>query len=133
MLEAERIWWRSTSRRAAWRNLAALLAGSPLLRGQLDPFRDHSRIPGIAEMSDAFDFERVAHAKWPPEIYDYTAYGGASEFTLRRNRTAFDWVELLPKAVSDVSRIETQTDLLGTKMAYPIFVCPTSGHAQLHP
>jgi 4-hydroxymandelate oxidase len=113
--------------------LLAFLAGSPLLRGQLDPFRDHSRVPGLNEMSDAFDFERVAYAKWPREIYDYTAYGGAGEFTLRRNRAAFDWVELVPKVVSDVSNIQTQTELLGTPMAYPIFICPSSGHGQLHP
>jgi isopentenyl diphosphate isomerase/L-lactate dehydrogenase-like FMN-dependent dehydrogenase len=113
--------------------MAGFLAGSPLLRGQQDPFRDHSRVPGLNELITAFDFEPVAYAKVPRYNYDYTAYGTDSEFTLRRNREAFDWVELIPKRVLDVSPIRTATELLGTKMDFPIMVSPSAGHTMLHP
>ena len=96
------VWANSLNRRNAFRAVAGFLAGSPLLRSQQDPFRDHSRIPGLKELVTAFDFEPVAYAKVPRYNYDYTAYGTDSEFTLRRNREAFDWVELIPNRVLDV-------------------------------
>ncbi len=129
----EEAWRRSLNRRTAFRALAGFLAGSPLLRGQQDPFRDHSRIPALAELNNAFDFEPVAYAKVPRYNYDYTAYGSDSEFTLRRNRQAFDWVELVPNRVLGAGPIQTATEVLGTKMAFPIFVSPSATHNQLHP
>jgi len=115
------------------RGLAGFLAGSPLLRSQQDPFRDHSRVPSMGELTNAFDFEAVAYAKLPRYNFDYTAYGTDGEFTLRRNRQAFDWVELVPERTLDASAPQTATEVLGTKMAFPIFVSPSSGHALLHP
>src|SRR5258708_29156111 len=100
--------------------MAGFPAGSPLLRPQQDLFRDHSRVPALNELVTAFDFEPVAYAKVPRYNYDYTAYGTDSEFTLRRNREAFDWVELVPDSIRDVSPIRTATEILGTKMDFPI-------------
>jgi 4-hydroxymandelate oxidase len=110
----------------------ASIAGTPSGPWQ-DPFRDHSRVPGLNELATAFDFEPVAYAKVPRYNYDYMAYGTDSEFTLRRNREAFDWVELVPNRVLDVGPIHTATDILGTKMDFPILVSPSSGHTMLHP
>ncbi len=129
----DRVWVNSPSRRHAFRALAGFIAASPLLRSQQDPFRDHSRIPGLNELVTAFDFELVAYAKVPRYNYDYTAYGTDSEFTLRRNREAFDWVELIPDRVLDAAPIHTATEILGTKMEFPIMVSPSSGHNMLHP
>jgi 4-hydroxymandelate oxidase len=129
----ENQWRSSPTRRSALKSLAGFLAASPLLRGQQDPFRDHSRVPGINELVTAFDFEPVAFAKVPRDSYDYMALGVEDEFTLRRNRQAFDWVELVPKAVADVSSVKTATEMLGVKMAFPIMISPTASHSSLHP
>jgi 4-hydroxymandelate oxidase len=126
-------WRRSVSRRSALCGLAGFLAGSPRLGAQQDTFRDHSRVPGLNELVTAFDFEPVAYAKVPREAYDYTALGVEGEFTLRRNREAFDWVDIVPRAVADVSSVNTSTQILGVKMDSPIMIAPTAGHAQLHP
>ncbi|HVW86447.1 MAG TPA: alpha-hydroxy acid oxidase [Bryobacteraceae bacterium] len=120
-------------RRRYLKSLAAFLAGSPLIRAQQDPFRDHSRVPAIGELADAFGFEAVAYAKQPRAAYDYPAYGAETEFTLRRNREAFEWVELVPNRIVQTGTIQTATELFGTKMAFPILVSPTAGHGQLHP
>src|ERR1700676_3288441 len=122
----------STTRRTVLNGLGAGLAGASLLKSQQDPFRDHSRIPAMDELKTAVEFEPVAFAKLPREAYTYTAYGSEGEFTLRRNRQAFDWVELIPKGVVDVSSIDTASELLGTPMAFPIMAAPSSGHAELH-
>jgi 4-hydroxymandelate oxidase len=85
------------------------------------------------ELVTALDFEAVAYEKLPREVFNYTAYGTCGEFTLRRNREAFDWVDLVPTAVADVSAVDTATEVLGTKMAYPIMLAPSAGHIALHP
>jgi 4-hydroxymandelate oxidase len=113
--------------------MAGFLAGSPMLRAQQDPFRDHSRVPGLNELRTVLDFEPVAYARLPRQTYDYTAYGADGEFTLRRNREAFDWVDLVARAVTDGGSISTATEVLGTKMEFPIMVAPSAAHVALHP
>src|SRR6266550_9228844 len=112
MRKFDPVWANGINRRNAFRAMAGFLAGSPLLRSQQDPFRDHSRVAGLSELITAFDFEPVAYAKLPRYNYDYTAYGTDGEFTLRRNREAFDWVELVPKRISDVGTVQTATEIV---------------------
>ncbi|MSV31569.1 MAG: alpha-hydroxy-acid oxidizing protein [Bryobacterales bacterium] len=126
-------WEHCPSRRQAFRALAGMLAASPILKAQLDPFREHNRIPKLDELITALDFEPVFHAKLPRQVYNYTAYGVDGEFTLRRNRQAFDWVDLVPNVISHAATPATATELFGTKMAYPILVSPTAAHVALHP
>ena len=129
-------WDCALGRRQAIRAFAGFLAGSPLIKAfQQDPFRDHSRVPKLEELVTPFDFEPVAYAKLPRFAYDYTAYGEGSEFTLRRNREAFDWVKLVPDALSGSTGAApvTATTILGTPSPSPIMISPTAAHAQLHP
>ena len=133
MGKIEQAWAGSLSRRNAVRALAGFIAGSPLLRSQQDPFHDHSRVPSLEEMVTAFDFEPVAYAKMLRQNYDFMGHGADSEFTLRRNRQAFDWVELIPRGVADGASINTETDFFGSKMPFPIMIAPSSLQGQLHP
>ena len=133
MRRVDPIWAAGLNRRNAFRAMAGFLAGSPLHRSQQDPFRDHSRVPGLNELVTAFDFEPVAYARVARYNYDYTAYGTDSEFTLRRNREAFDWVQLIPNRVLDAGPVHPATEIFGTPMAYPIMVSPSASHTMLHP
>src|SRR5262245_50720537 len=103
MSNIENAWQQGLTRRTAFRAMAGFMAGSPLLPAQQDPFRDHPRVPRLEELTDAFEFEAVAYEKLPRAAYDYTAHGTESEFTLRRNREAFEWVNLVPKAIADAT------------------------------
>jgi 4-hydroxymandelate oxidase len=122
----------SATRRSVLRGLGGTLAGASLLEAQQDPFRDHSRVPGMDELKTAVEFEPVAFAKLPRETYTYTAYGSEGEFTLRRNREAFDWVELVPRGIVDGSSVKTATEILGTPMNFPMMVSPSAAHGALH-
>jgi 4-hydroxymandelate oxidase len=128
-------WRRSLTRREALLSLAGILAGSPLLRAQLDPrpLRDHRRVPSMNEMMTAFDFEPICFANMQLANYDYMAHGSDSEFTLRRNREAFQWVDLVERPGTPASSVNTATELLGIKMDYPIFVAPSTRQRDLHP
>ena len=48
------------TRRAALGGMGGALAGTSLLEAQQDPFRDHSRVPGIDELTTVTEFEGVA-------------------------------------------------------------------------
>jgi isopentenyl diphosphate isomerase/L-lactate dehydrogenase-like FMN-dependent dehydrogenase len=133
MSTPESSWSQSHSRRQAFRALAGLLAASPLAHGQLDPFHEHPRIPKLDELLSTLDFEPVFRAKLPRQIYNYTAYGTGGEFTLRRNRQAFDWVDLLPNIAANAAPPLTSLDLFGSRLAFPILISPTAAHLALHP
>lgn len=131
----ENEWRNSLTRRKALGALAAFVSGSPLLHAQEDPrpLKEHRRVPALDEMVTAFDFEPVFFANVPQSVYDYTAHGDGSEFTLRRNRQAFDWVDVVAKPAVDVSSVNTSTEVLGLKLDFPMFVAPTGTQGGLHP
>ena len=82
-------------------------------------------------MASAFDFEQVFRANVPRLTYDVTAHGAESEATLRRNRDAFEWVDV--KAGTPVTSADTTTEILGTAMTMPILVGPSSNQGPIHP
>ena len=127
----------SLTRRKALASFASFVAGSPLLRAQIDPhgiLAGHRRIPGLDEMETVFDFEPLFNANIPLVTTDYTYHGDGSEFTLRRNRQAFDWVDIVPgKSAIDPTSIDLSTTILGQQMKYPIFISPNSMQVPLHP
>ena len=125
----------SLTRRKALASFAAFVAGSPLLRAQLDPHGGSvgHRVPGIDEMDDVFDFEPLFDANIPLNTRDYTYHGDGSEFNLRRNRQAFDWVDIVGGKAVDPGSVDLSTTVLGQRMTYPIFISPSSQQVPLHP
>src|SRR5450432_2069046 len=137
MADIERSWFTNPSRRTALARVAGLMAASPISASvaQIDPrpLGEHRRALSLAEMQTSFDFEPVFFGNVPVKTYDYTAHGDASEFTLRRNRQAFDWVDLVPGAAVDPKTVNLQTQLLDFKMQYPIIIAPSATMVALHP
>jgi isopentenyl diphosphate isomerase/L-lactate dehydrogenase-like FMN-dependent dehydrogenase len=138
MADIERSWLANPTRRIALARVAGLIAGSPIgaAVAQVDPrpLGEHRRALSLAEMQTAFDFEPVFLGNVLLPIYDYTAHGDGSEFTLRRNRQAFDWVDIVPaRAAHPASQVDLSSELLGVKMKFPIIVAPTAAMVPLHP
>jgi 4-hydroxymandelate oxidase len=138
MAEIERAWLTNPSRRTAITRLAGLMAGSPIAASvaQTDPrpLSEVRRALSMAEMQTAFDFEPVFFGNIPMKTYDYTAHGDGSEFTLRRNRQAFDWVDVARRGPAiPASQVDLSSELLGVKMKFPIIVGPSTGQGALHP
>lgn len=65
------------------------------------------------------DLARVARRRLPQGALGYLDGGGEDEYTLRRNRAAFDTFELVPR-VHDVADVDTATTLLGARIPVPI-------------
>jgi len=132
----ENRWRFSMGRRQALASLATMLAGSPLLHAQLDPhgiLTGHKRVPGIGEMVTAFDFEPICYANMTLERFDYMQHGDGSEFNLRRDRQAFDWVDIVPGKAVDPKSVDLSSKLFGIDLKYPVYVAPSSGQGALHP
>ena len=131
----EKRWRRGVSRRKAIAGMASFVAASPVLYAQRDPWPlgPHRRFLGFDEMRDVFDFEPVFRANVPLAVYDYTAHGTESEFTLYRNRDAMDWVQLVGRGGIDPESVDTTTELFGHQMPSPIMIAPTSFQRDLHP
>lgn len=129
-------WLESITRRNLLRSFSGFLAGSPLLpHAQQDLLRlqDTKRVLGVNEMVSSFDFEVVFRGNVSRAVSNYNAMGVDSEFTLRRNREAFDWIQMISKRKGDILSVNTSSQVLGALLEYPILVAPTSGHQLLHP
>src|SRR5215831_3037816 len=138
MSDIERSWLISSSRRAALARMAGFIAASPLASAvaQTDPrpISEVRRALSMAEMQTSFDFEPVFFGNVPIKTYDYTAHGDGSEFTLKRNRQAFDWVNIVPSGPAiPAGRVDLSSELLGVKLKFPIIVGPSTGQGALHP
>ncbi|MCZ6833910.1 MAG: alpha-hydroxy acid oxidase [Acidobacteria bacterium] len=94
-------------------------------------------IDGLIASADkainVFDFASVAKKKLPPAHYGYLATGVEDDRTLRANREAFSRINLRPRRLVDVSRIDMTTDLLGVDHSSPIILAPVGSQKGFHP
>lgn len=121
------------SRRKALRHLAGFLAASPLARAQFDLPYDAGRVASLDELVNVFEFEPICKQRIPRRAYDYIAGGVDQEWTLRRNRDAFDRITFRPRMLVDMSKMDLSLELFGDRIGSPILIAPTAGHQQAHP
>jgi 4-hydroxymandelate oxidase len=136
------------SRRRAFCQLAAFMAGSPLL--EWSPVAAQTQTPAgeppattpaspparpgvirppvyrdeIMKVVNLHEFEPLAKKKVSVPAYNYIAAGAADELTLNANRDAFGDFWVRRKVMVDVSRIDTSLELLGRKLEHPILLGP---------
>jgi 4-hydroxymandelate oxidase len=118
------------------RNFLRFLAGSPLLA---HAFAEHAFAQGtplgdpkfaIQTAKDALsvmDFEGLARQALPPAHWGYMASGVDDNATRDANHAAYQHIELRPRRLMDVSKIDYSIELFGTKWESPIFLCPVGG------
>jgi (S)-mandelate dehydrogenase len=71
------------------------------------------------------DLRDAARQRLPRSIFDFFDGGAEDEITLNDNSAAFKRTRLLPKVLSDVSKISTDTRLLGDFSELPLAIAPT--------
>jgi 4-hydroxymandelate oxidase len=79
------------------------------------------------------DYEPVARAKLPEDLWDFYAGGAGDERTLVENVRAFDRWVLRPRVLRGTSTPDTSTTLLGWRLAMPILVAPWAFQRRAHP
>jgi L-lactate dehydrogenase (cytochrome) len=78
------------------------------------------------------DLARAARRRLPAAAIGYLDGGGEDEYTLRRNRAAFDDIEIVPHVLHDVSDVDTTTELLGASVPAPIALAPVGAPRLFH-
>jgi isopentenyl diphosphate isomerase/L-lactate dehydrogenase-like FMN-dependent dehydrogenase len=79
------------------------------------------------------DYERLAEECCEPGYWGYVVGGAGDELTMRENVEAFRRLLLRPRTLVDVSSVTTRTSVLGTEVAMPLLVAPTSLQRVAHP
>ena len=129
---SRRDWIRS----ASWAAGASLLA-SQTARAGVPPSASAPpgglQAPNPADLLDLTDFERAAKTVMPPMTWDYVSGAAADEITLRWNHEAYEKIRLMPRALVDVSQLDTRITLLGRELAFPILLAPTAYQKLSHP
>ena len=70
------------------------------------------------------DLRRIAKRRTPAAAFDYTDGSADREISLARARKAFEEVELHPGVLTDVSRLDMSTEVLGGRSALPFGIAP---------
>lgn len=86
-----------------------------------------------AELFDVADFERAAQAQMSSMAWEYVAGGAADEITLRWNQEAYRRLRLRPRALVDVSQLDTTVRLFGRELPHPILFAPAAYQKLFHP
>jgi isopentenyl diphosphate isomerase/L-lactate dehydrogenase-like FMN-dependent dehydrogenase len=105
------------NRREAFRLFAGFALSSPLWANDED----------VLGPVNVHEFEEVAKRKLHKLAYDFIAGGVEDELTLKANREAYTRWQLVPRVMVDVSKVDTSTELFGSKMEAPILIAPTGG------
>ena len=78
------------------------------------------------------DVARKARLRLPRGAWAYLEGGGEGEYTLRRNRAAFDLIEFLPDMPRDVSHVDTSATVLGRRQSLPLVLSPIGAPRMFH-
>jgi 4-hydroxymandelate oxidase len=79
------------------------------------------------------EYEAQALEKLPLMARDYYRSGAMDEITLRNNRRAFDFYQLRPRVLVDVSCRDLSTSILGQSLSMPILIAPMAFQCLAHP
>ena len=72
------------------------------------------------------DLRLLAKRRVPQAVFDYADGAAEDELTKKNNRKAFKKWKLIPDALIDVAEVDTEIEVLGTKMPYPFALGPTA-------
>jgi isopentenyl diphosphate isomerase/L-lactate dehydrogenase-like FMN-dependent dehydrogenase len=124
-----------TNRRAFLSYLAASPALTPASRAfaQLLGSGDASLLDDAADAVNVFDFEPIARANLTDAHFTYMAMGVDGGATLDANRKGFEHLQIRPRRLVDVSRIDMGIELFGTRHASPVIIAPCGTHRMFHP
>jgi 4-hydroxymandelate oxidase len=90
----------------------------------------HAALDGLLSL---FDFEAEAQKHISHGAWARISGAAADELTLRWNHEAYEHIRLKPRALVDVSKIDTRVTIFGQELPFPILLAPTGGQKFVHP
>jgi 4-hydroxymandelate oxidase len=118
------------------RNFLKFLAASPLFASlPARAWQAHTLDEILANPKDALDvmdFEPAARKALPAAHWGYMASGVDDNLTRDANHEAYKHIQLRPRKLIDVSKIDTRVELFGTTWDSPIFLSPVGAQGMFH-
>ena len=118
------------------RNFLKYLAASPLVASlPARAWQTHTLDEALSSPKDALDvmdFEAAARKALPPAHWGYMTSGVDDNLTRDINHEAYKRIQLRPRKLVDVSKIDTRVELFGTTWDSPIFLCPVGAQGMFH-
>jgi len=87
----------------------------------------------LAKVGSVDDLRLLAKRRLPGGVFDYFDGAAEDEVTKVENSTAFSKIELRPRVLVDVSKIDTTTTIMGQSVPFPIALSPTGFTRIAHP
>jgi len=87
----------------------------------------------LARCHDIADLRRAARRVIPRPVFDYADGGADEELSMAGNIGAFRRWRFVPRALRDVSVVDTAGQVLGRPVPLPLVLAPTGFTGMLHP
>jgi L-lactate dehydrogenase (cytochrome) len=87
----------------------------------------------LGDCHNISDLRGLARRRLPRPIFHYVDGAAEEEITARRNTSAFDDIQMIPRCLQDVSAVRTTTRVLGQDLEWPVFCGPTGASRFCHP
>ena len=130
----------------ARRRFLRMLVASPLFSGSLFGGSLRNLLPILEVLQqtdevisspgqalDVMDFEAAARKALPPAHFGYLATGVDDDGTVRANREGYSHIQIRPRRLVDVEKVDMSVRLFGTTWSSPIVICPISSQKAFHP
>jgi lactate 2-monooxygenase len=106
--------------------------------GHLGSYQNEIYLQGLADQvpmftTDGTRLEEAARGTLEPGPFGYVAGGAGSGATVRANREAFDRWRIVPRMLTDATKRDLSTTVLGTDMPAPVMLAPVGVQSIVHP
>ncbi|MDZ4730413.1 MAG: alpha-hydroxy acid oxidase [Xanthomonadales bacterium] len=88
--------------------------------------------PKLKHCYNTEDFRQRARRKLPAPIFHYIDGGADDEATLRRNTECFEGIDLVPRVLAGVDKVDLSARVLGRELQMPMFFSPTAMQRLFH-
>jgi 4-hydroxymandelate oxidase len=108
------------------REFLSFLAASPLALAQSGAITDPK------DALSVLDFENAARLAVPVAHFAYMTTGVDDDATLKANLEGFKKIQLRPRRLVDVSKVDASVDLFGARWPSPVYICPCGSQRAFH-
>jgi len=95
---------------------------------QADPVRRR-----LSACHDVSDLRLAARRLIPRPVFDYVDGGADEELSMAANVRAFRTWRFQPRALAEITKVDTSTRLLGRELPLPLVLAPTGYTRMMHP
>ena len=99
---------------------------------RLKPIERDAARRRLSSCYDIDDLRRAARRLMPRGVFDYVDGAADEEISLNANRTAFQRYRFVPRALADVSTVDTTAQVFGRELPFPLVLGPTGYTRMMH-